>query len=97
MRGGSARAPLCLPCACISLVLAAWCMLPLYATRACPPAPLLPRSASVTSVDCCMRKPLAVTASTDRSVRVWNYVERTCELSKVRPARAFPRPPPSSP
>ena len=44
-------------------------------------------SSAVTSVDSCVRKPLVVTASTDRSVRVWNYVDRVCELSKVYTAQ----------
>ena len=39
-------------------------------------------SNGVTGVDLCVRKPLVVTCSTDKSVRVWNYVERTAELVK---------------
>lgn len=35
------------------------------------------------SLDSCIRKPLIVTASSDRSIRVWNYTDRTCELSKT--------------
>ncbi len=30
----------------------------------------------------CVRKPLLVTCSTDKSVRLWNYNDRTCELTK---------------
>jgi len=40
------------------------------------------------SVDTCVRKPLVVTASADRSVRVWNYIDRSCELAKVFPDEA---------
>lgn len=40
-------------------------------------------SAAVNSLDTCIRKPLIVTASSDKSIRVWNYTDRTCELSKT--------------
>jgi WD40 repeat protein/ElaB/YqjD/DUF883 family membrane-anchored ribosome-binding protein len=36
----------------------------------------------ITGMDTCIRKPLVVTCSTDRSVRVWNYTEETSELVK---------------
>eukprot|EP00898_Chlorokybus_atmophyticus_P003830 jgi/Chlat1/4448/Chrsp29S00328 len=42
----------------------------------------------VTGLDLCIRKPLAVTCSTDKSVRVWNYLERTCEMVKFFPEEA---------
>ena len=32
--------------------------------------------------DACIRKPLLVTASTDHSIRIWNFVEKSCELVK---------------
>jgi WD40 repeat protein len=36
----------------------------------------------ITGMDICIRKPLIATVSTDKSVRLWNYVDRTCELTK---------------
>ncbi|KAJ3044625.1 Cilia- and flagella-associated protein 57 [Rhizophlyctis rosea] len=43
----------------------------------------------VTGMDTCIRKPLIVTCSSDRSVRVWNYLESTSELVKYFPEEAF--------
>ncbi|MEW5319195.1 MAG: hypothetical protein WDW38_010360 [Sanguina aurantia] len=40
-------------------------------------------SAAVTGLDICVRKPLIVSCSSDRTVRLWNYQERTCELTKA--------------
>jgi WD40 repeat protein len=37
----------------------------------------------ITGMDICIRKPLIVTVSTDKSVRLWNYMDRSCELTKV--------------
>jgi len=34
-------------------------------------------------MDVCVRKPLIITCSTDRSVRVWNYQDMTLEYSKT--------------
>jgi hypothetical protein len=36
----------------------------------------------ITGMDTCVRKPLVVTCSTDRSLRVWNYAETSSELVK---------------
>jgi cilia- and flagella-associated protein 57 len=36
----------------------------------------------ITGMDTCIRKPLVVTCSTDRSIRVWNYNDETSELVK---------------
>ena len=36
----------------------------------------------VTGVDLCVRKPLAVTCSSDKSVRVWNYLDKADEICK---------------
>ena len=36
----------------------------------------------VTGLDICIRKPLIASCSTDKSVRLWNYNDRTCELTK---------------
>ncbi|KAI9220174.1 WD40-repeat-containing domain protein, partial [Blastocladiella britannica] len=49
--------------------------------------PVLPafHSGPVTSMDVCVRKPLAVTCSADKSVRIWNFVNFTCELCKYFP------------
>lgn len=45
--------------------------------------------AGVSGVDACIRKPWVATCGHDRSVRVWNYDERTCELYKFWPEEAF--------
>lgn len=37
---------------------------------------------SITGLDLCIRKPLLVTCSTDKSVRIWNYMTGACELMK---------------
>ncbi|KAJ3363138.1 Cilia- and flagella-associated protein 57 [Allomyces javanicus] len=42
----------------------------------------------VTGMDTCVRKPLIVTCSSDRSVRVWNYLDSTSELVKFFPEEA---------
>ncbi len=40
-------------------------------------------SGPITGMDVCVRKALIATCcSTDRSVRLWNWAERTCELQK---------------
>ncbi|KAF0760107.1 hypothetical protein AaE_003619, partial [Aphanomyces astaci] len=36
----------------------------------------------VTGMDVCVRKPTIVTCGLDKSVRVWNYIDRTCEVHK---------------
>ena len=41
-------------------------------------------SQAVTGVDVCIRKPLVVTCSADKSVRVWNYIEKSAD-SEVPP------------
>jgi WD40 repeat protein len=43
----------------------------------------------VTGVDTCVRKPLVATCSTDKSVRIWNYVDKTSELVKFFPEEAY--------
>ncbi|KAI8901791.1 hypothetical protein BC833DRAFT_76653 [Globomyces pollinis-pini] len=43
----------------------------------------------ITGIDTCIRKPLVVTCSTDRSIRVWNYVENTSELVKYFSEESF--------
>ncbi|KAH6584161.1 hypothetical protein BASA61_007631 [Batrachochytrium salamandrivorans] len=43
----------------------------------------------ITGMDTCIRKPLIVTCSSDKSVRVWNYLEMTSELVKYFPEEAF--------
>lgn len=37
-------------------------------------------SKEVTGLDVCIRKQLIVTCSLDKSIRIWNYVTRTCEI-----------------
>jgi WD40 repeat protein len=46
-------------------------------------------SGPILGMDICTRKPLVVTCGADRSVRVWNYMERTCELCKFFNEEAF--------
>ncbi|KDO35331.1 hypothetical protein SPRG_00180 [Saprolegnia parasitica CBS 223.65] len=36
----------------------------------------------VTGMDVCVRKPTIVTCGLDKTVRVWNYIDRTCEVYK---------------
>ena len=36
----------------------------------------------ITGLDVCVRKPLAVTCSLDRTIRVWNYAEQRLELTR---------------
>jgi len=40
-------------------------------------------------MDVCVRKPLVVTCGADRSVRVWNYLEKTCELCRFFNEEAY--------
>lgn len=44
---------------------------------------------TITGMDVCVRKPLVVTCGLDRSVRVWNYIEKNTELSKTFAEEAF--------
>ncbi|KAJ3163963.1 Cilia- and flagella-associated protein 57 [Geranomyces variabilis] len=37
----------------------------------------------IISIDVCIRKPLVVTCSADRSIRIWNYLSNTCQLVKI--------------
>jgi len=37
---------------------------------------------SITGLDVCIRKPLVVTCGMDRSVRIWNYLNRTVEVTR---------------
>lgn len=46
-------------------------------------------SQGVTGVDTCVRKPLVATCSTDKSVRIWNYNEKSSELVKFFPEEAY--------
>ena len=38
--------------------------------------------AAITGMDTCARKPLVVTVGRDRTLRIWNYLSRKCELRK---------------
>lgn len=38
---------------------------------------------AVTGLDISVRRPLLATCSNDRSVRLWNYAERSCDLVKI--------------
>ena len=46
-------------------------------------------SGSVTGLDACVRRPLLVTCGVDKTVRVWNYVERTVEVCKEFSEEAY--------
>ncbi len=37
----------------------------------------------------CVRKPLLVTCGVDRTVRVWNYIEKTLEICQSFPEEAY--------
>jgi WD40 repeat protein len=39
-------------------------------------------SGSVTGLDVCVRRPLIVSCGNDKSIRLWNYAENSCELVK---------------
>ncbi|KAJ3009827.1 UNVERIFIED_CONTAM: Cilia- and flagella-associated protein 57, partial [Siphonaria sp. JEL0065] len=43
---------------------------------------------SIIGLDVCARKPLLVSCSTDRSIRIWNYLTGECELCKYFPEEA---------
>ncbi|KAJ3302044.1 Cilia- and flagella-associated protein 57 [Kappamyces sp. JEL0829] len=43
----------------------------------------------ITGMDTCVRKPLVVTCSADKSIRVWNYNEETSELVKYFPEESY--------
>jgi len=43
----------------------------------------------ILGMDVCTRKPLVVTCGLDKSVRVWNYLEKTCELCKFFNEEAY--------
>merc|ERR1719506_1600485 len=43
----------------------------------------------ILGMDVCARKPLVVTCGMDKTVRVWNYMEKTCELCKHFPEEAY--------
>jgi len=40
-------------------------------------------SLTVTGLDTCVRKPLVATCGTDKSVRIWNYLDKSTDLAKV--------------
>ena len=46
-------------------------------------------SQAITGVDVCIRKPLVATCSIDKSVRVWNYVEKSADLLKTFPEESY--------
>ncbi|KAM7161419.1 cilia- and flagella-associated protein 57 isoform 2-T2 [Macrochelys suwanniensis] len=46
-------------------------------------------SAAITGLDTCIRKPLVVTCSLDRSVRIWNYETNTLDLYKEYQEEAY--------
>ena len=39
----------------------------------------------ITGLDVCVRKQLLVTCSKDRTIKIWNYVAKTLEISHVLP------------
>lgn len=53
-------------------------------TQGCGPG-FPPNTCAVLGIDRAVRKPLLASVGVDGSVRVWNYLERTCEVMKVFP------------
>jgi WD40 repeat protein len=45
--------------------------------------------ATITGLDVCCRKPIVATCGLDRTVRVWDYMEKGCDLCKRFPEEAF--------
>jgi hypothetical protein len=45
------------------------------------PLAQLHHSGEVTGADTCLRRPIIATASLDRSVRIWNYLDKCAMLS----------------
>lgn len=43
----------------------------------------------VTGVSVCLRRPLVMTCGADKTVRVWNYVSKKCEIVKTFSEKAF--------
>jgi len=39
-------------------------------------------SQAISGIDVCVRKPLVATCGLDKSVRIWNYLDKTCEVVK---------------
>ncbi|CAK9865196.1 unnamed protein product [Sphagnum jensenii] len=37
---------------------------------------------AITGMDMCVRRPIIATCGVDKSVRIWNYVDKCCELAK---------------
>lgn len=42
-------------------------------------------SQAILGIDVCIRKPLIATCGADKSVRVWNYLDKSCEVAKFFP------------
>jgi WD40 repeat protein len=40
-------------------------------------------------LDVCCRKPLLVSCSTDKSIRLWNYITGNCEMMRYYPEEAY--------
>jgi cilia- and flagella-associated protein 57 len=43
----------------------------------------------VMGLDICIRKPLVVTCGVDKSVRIWNYLEKSLEICEFFPEEAY--------
>lgn len=43
----------------------------------------------MTGMDTCLRKPLVVTCGLDKTIRVWNYLEKSTEICKSFPEEAM--------
>lgn len=43
----------------------------------------------ILGVDTCIRKPLIATCSIDKTIRLWNYLDKSVELVKVFPEEAY--------
>ena len=43
----------------------------------------------ICGIDACVKKPLVATCSSDKTVRIWNYLDMSCELAKEFPEEAL--------
>jgi hypothetical protein len=46
-------------------------------------------TSEITGLDVCIRKQLIVTCSKDRTIKIWNYVTKTLEISQTVPEDAL--------
>ena len=54
------------------------------------PLAQLHHSAEVTGADTCLRRPIIATAALDRSVRIWNYLDKCASHKPTLPSAFHP-------